>query len=158
MKQKTQREKGLAFQRWIKAWLEEKGWTVVNIPPRAFLIKDKKTKTARFVSIRNDIFGCDLVSRKTFVRTTEAGKIYETRELWIQATASPKASIGRKIEEIKKYPFFIFADTQVWIKIDSGKVNVYKIFQDLAPEGLKSRQIGKIIYGKFYSLEEGYEY
>lgn len=145
-KEKSKREKGMEFQRRIRRWLMERGWDCVNIPPRGILITDKKTKQKRFISLRNDIFGCDLIARKAFT------------ELWVQATLD--RAVGRKIEELKKHLLMDSAniDTQIWIKVESGKINILEVHKvEGHPEPLQYREIGKIIRGKFYAAE-GFTY
>jgi len=144
VKQKSKRASGLAFQRWIKAWLEEKGWFVHNQTPagRMIVIKGKKI----FISQRNDIFGCDLICLKE-----------ERKLLFIQATLD--SNLKRKIDElkkyfsVKKYPYEV--DVQVWLKTEKGEINIKQI--NIFPEREIVVILGKIIRKKFYSLE-GIEY
>lgn len=131
---KTAREKGQEFQRWIKKYLEGKGYIVHNmgLTGRMLYIKGKKV----YVSQKNDIFGCDLVAIKDEL-------IYFT-----QASLSRKTT--DRENEFKKY-FKKLATTthvQLWIKTDKA-INIKEYYPD---KGLID--IGKIIRGKFYGLEE----
>lgn len=137
---KTKREKGLEFQRWIKAWLEGKGWIVRNFPPTAKTIYNKKKKKIVYISQKNDVWGADLIARK-----------YKML-IWIQASLD--GHIQKRIDEFRKY-FKEFGDNeqlQIWIKIKSGLINIKRV--DLEEEAGISpivTDMGKIIQGKFYS-------
>jgi hypothetical protein len=163
MKKKTTREQGLEFQRWIRNWLRNRGWDVVNIPPRGIMIKDKKTGEMRYVSLHNDIFGCDLIARKAFIiehsDDDKEFQLKKVKELWIQATMD--RHITRKIDEIKKHPFLGYSpdvETHIWRKVESGKISIYEVHEvEGHPDWLQSRELGRIILGKFYSAE-GREY
>lgn len=160
-KEKTKREKGLEFQRWIRKWLIDHGWECVNIPPRGILIKDKKTGQMRYISLHNDIFGCDLIARKIL----EKDGFEYVQEIWIQATLDDH--VTRKIEEINRFPFMRtdYVETQIWMKVKPGLVNIKKInfipdqalldqaSQENTGSGLRGEDLGKIIKGKFYSAE-----
>lgn len=154
MRQKTKREKGLEFQRWIKKWLTDKEWDCVNIPSKGIFITDKKTKKKRYISLSQDIFACDLIARKTFSKQTWD----YTMELWIQATLGP--NVARKIEEVAKHPFMTneMIETHIWIKAKSGLINIKRLHKIGAGE-IESEDLGKIIRGKFYASEGvGYEF
>ena len=69
------RKKGTDFQRWCQKWLEKQGYIVHNQPvaSKPIFFKDG---TQRWVSVRNDIFGCDLIAMKApdelrFIQCTE---------------------------------------------------------------------------------------
>jgi len=137
MKQKSKRQKGLEFQRWIKAWLEEKGWLIHNQTPagRMIVIKGKKI----FISQRNDIWGTDLLCRKKY------------RMLWIQATLDSK--VTKRVEAYLSYFKSLFdgEELQIWIKTPKGEINIKQCFWNQG--AFLTRDIGKIIRRKFYCSE-----
>jgi hypothetical protein len=144
----TARQKGLAFQRWIKSWLEERDWIVHNQTPMGRMIKIKAKRI--FISQRNDIFGCDLLALK------EANRL-----LFIQATLD--SNIKRKVEElqkyfqVKKYPFEL--DVQIWMKVEKDTINLKTVhFYGLdVKTNFLVWDIGKIIRKKFFK-SEGIDY
>jgi len=144
----TKREKGLAFQRWIKKWMEGRGWNVRNFSSIPKMIKYKNPKTGqleiRFISLKQDCFGADLVARQ-FDYVFNTGRLY-----WIQATLD--SSVTKRIEEFKKH----FKNTldgeslQIWIKNKKGEVNIKEVI--IFNKKTSVRDIGKIVRGKlFYS-------
>ena len=143
-KRAKNREIGLRFQRWIRKYLIEEGWDCVNIPPRSFPVRPKnKKEPLKFVSLRNDIFGCDLIARKK----TAVG----FKELWIQATTD--SHVDRKLKKIAEHPLPFSSevvDTQIWVKAEKV-VNIFQVTQDEKGE-LKADLIAKIIRGKKYEL------
>jgi len=143
-KRAKNREIGLRFQRWIRKYLIEEGWDCVNIPPRSFPVRPKnKKEPLKFVSLRNDIFGCDLIARKK----TAVG----FKELWIQATTD--SHVDRKLKKIAEHPLPFSSevvDTQIWVKAEKA-VNIFQVTQDEKGE-LKADLIAKIIRGKRYNL------
>ena len=140
----TKREKGLAFQRWIKKWMEGRGWTVHNQVPMGTAIKVRDNRTI-FVSQRNDIFGADLIARQ-FDYGFGIGTVH-----WIQATLD--SNIKRKVDEFKKY----FKNTlegeslQIWVKTKKGGVNIKEVV--IFNKKASVRDIGKIVRGKIYYSE-----
>lgn len=135
----TRREKGLKFQKWVKDWLKELGWTVHNQKPvgRMLKIKDKKTKKIKtiYVSQRNDILGCiDLVAKKENKPT-----------LWIQATLH--TGVGEKKKALQTVPWGKEDMVQVWVKREDGHVDIFMLGCD------SLHLIGKIIRRKFYKGE-----
>jgi len=132
MKQKSKRASGLAFQGWIKAWLEEKGWLVHNQTPagRIIVIKGKKI----FISQRNDLFSCfDLCCKKE-----------DRKTLWIQATLHK--SLKEKIKQIDEVglKYFKDDDVQIWLKRETGVIDVFNPYGD---------NLGKIIRKKYFKAE-----
>lgn len=106
------RAHGMEFQRWIKVWLEQRGWTVHNQPmkPTRIMVKGK----ILWISRSQDIFGCvDLIARRKG----------ESRTLWIQATLD--TSIGRKIAELGVVPWGSSDCVQVWVKRAGGRVDIF---------------------------------
>lgn len=129
---KSKRQSGLDFQRWIKAWLEERNWLVHNQVPigRMIVVKGKKI----FISQRNDLFGCfDLICKKENRPT-----------LWIQATLHK--SLKEKVDKMIDCLEGCFKDdnVQIWLKRETGVIDIYDPYGD---------NIGKIIRRKFYSAE-----
>jgi len=142
-KTKSKREKGNDFQRWIRDYLQKKGWIVRNFPTemRPLKIKDKKTGELKdiFVPRNNDVFGADLIAIK------------ELRIMFVAASLDPH--IKRRVEEFEKY-FKVRNSNivlQIWIKTDKGiNIKICRYFN----EQLKALDYGKIIRGKFYSPED----
>lgn len=156
-KKPSTRATGLAFQRWIRDWLIERDYTAHNLPPCGKMIFSKGKKF--YVSTKNDIFGCDLIAKKSNQKT-----------LWIQATKHK--SLKLKQQEILKYIWNLnIDDVQIWIKRDSGTIDIYylkypidyKHLIDNVPQetidalmktcGDYFQMIGKIIRRKFYQSE-----
>ena len=137
----TKREKGNAFQRWIKAWLEEKGWTVHNQAPQGKMIRSNIGRPI-FISVRNDIFGMDIIAKRM------------NKTLWIQATLDTGKT--RKLDEILKYPWSIHDDVQIWMKRKTGIIDIFKLdiqANELIPLGKIMRRIFYVLPGWPYGYE-----
>lgn len=80
---KAERKKGLDYQAKVAAWLEARGWRVINLPIGG-----------RWQKVR-DVFGVDIIAKKQGRTVT----------LWIQATADPKASWKRKAVSMQLVPW-----------------------------------------------------
>lgn len=139
-KKKSLREKGNAYQRWIRDWLIERGWTVRNFPmtSRPILVADEKRpgeKKMIWLPQNNDVFGCDLIAMKGRVR------------LWIQSSLDEH--ITRRLLEFSRYfktlgPFEILI---IWIKREKWH-SVKKVTIGSRGEMIVA-DIGKIQTGKF---------
>ena len=135
----------MAFQRWIKAYLEEDGYIVHNQTSCGKMIFLKNKKKI-YVSTRNDIFGCiDLIGIK------EGHPI-----LWIQATLD--TSLKRKKEKLQVMGCIIddmnitcrrLNDVQLWVKRKTSVIDIYQM--DSSGD---FKLIGKIIRRKFYKEEK----
>ena len=140
-KKKSPREKGNAYQVWIRNWLQERGWTVRNFPVISkppIEVPDKKhpgRKILIWLHQDNDVFGSDLIAMK--------GKI----RIWIQASLDEH--IARRVGEFAKYfkslgPYEIL---MIWIKREKWhslkKVNIGTRGEMLVAD------VGKIQAGKF---------
>ena len=154
MAKRTDRERGMEFQRWVKRWLEQRGWDVVNVPPRGIMIQDKRTKARKFVSLRNDIFGCDLVARKVW--TLEKDGHDHFKEIWIQATMGYRP--GKKLEQVSAHPVpriypgtNVQIETQIWMKVESTQINIKRVTVEEGTTALED--LGKIMRGTFYATE-----
>lgn len=142
-KAKSKRAKGNDFQRWIRDWLQKNDWLVRNFPTemRPLKVKDKKTGKLKdiFVPRKNDVFGADLICRKS------------DNTMYVAASLDPH--ITRRLEEFIKHFEKInpYERIQIWIKTDKG-INIKScIFE----EGiLVAKDFGKIIRGKFYSSQD----
>lgn len=104
--------KGSAFQRWICAWLKERGWEVFNIPRKSTRIYSAKLKTFIFVSSKIDIFGADIIAKKPGRST-----------LWIQATLHKSRRL--KEEEFDKHSWNDRETPMIWMKDDKGRVFIF---------------------------------
>lgn len=117
MKSRTQ--SGKDFQKWCETLILEAhpGSVVHNQIPvaRAIPIKDPRTGKVevRWVSSRNDIFGCiDLVW------------MHGQGITWIQCTMD--RGIGRKAKELGTVPWPDSADVQLWVKRGPGMVDIFR--------------------------------
>ena len=147
-KKKSLREKGNAYQIWIRNWLEERGWTVHNFPMISrppILIPDKehpgKMKKI-WLHQDNDVFGSDLIAMK--------GKI----RIWIQASLDEH--IARRVGEFAKYfkslgPYEIL---MIWIKREKWH-SLKKILIGTNGE-LIIADVEKIQVGEFYPARGTY--
>lgn len=140
----TKREKGNAFQRWVKDWLEERGWLIRNFPMTSRMIKIKGKMI--FVKQNNDVFGCDLIARK------------DRRCLWVQATLD--SSVTKRQEEFERYllkfDMLPGEDFLIWMKNEKGEINVKFVFMQAnhtKGDHIGIMDIGKIIRRKFYCSE-----
>lgn len=115
------------------------------------MIQDRRTKERKFVSLRNDIFGCDLVARKQLPG--------EFREIWIQATMGYRP--GKKLQQVSAYPMpetsaathdsLIQIETHIWMKVESTQINIKRVTVEGGTTDLQD--LGRIIRGKFYAAE-----
>lgn len=152
----TKRRKGADFQRWIEAYLKERGFIVRNFPMTGKMIKYKDKETGEwkqlYKSLENDVFGCDLVARKKLAvdYVDKFGHRITNGLYWIQGTyqAYPK----KRLEEFKKYFKFLLPGekVQLWIKNKKGEINI----KELDLDNDKFIDIGKIIRRKFYKVGE----
>ena len=130
-------KKGTDFQRWIKIYLEERGWIVHNqtLCARKRFINGE----LRFISTRQDIFSADLVARKFDIHT---------RLLWIQCSLSP--NVKKRYEDFREYFQTLLSGEsfQLWIKTKSGQINIF----DFTMDGFK--QTGKIIRRQYSAIKE----
>lgn len=139
----SKREKGLAFQRWIKKFLEGRDWIVHNQTPTGRMIKIKG-KTI-YVSQKNDIMGSDLIARQW-------DTVYGfTRLIWIQATLD--SNVQKRVDEFRKYfkSTMYHEDLQIWMKTKSGEINIKRVI--ILDTEVSVQDYGKIIRGKFYQSE-----
>lgn len=140
-KKKSPREKGNAYQLWIRHWLEDRGWTVRNFPVISkppIEVPDKKhpgRKVLIWLHQDNDVFGCDLIARK------------EPLLLWIQSSLDEH--IARRLQEFSKYfkRMGAFEYLMIWIKRD--KWHSIKIIHISSLGYLTVKDVGKIQVGKF---------
>jgi len=128
----NKRSKGMDFQRWVKKFFEKRGWTVHNETMKPIWVKEKKTGQQKWVSQRNDIFGCiDLIAKR------------ENREtIWIQATMD--SHLERREKELEKVPWNVGEIVLVFLKRKSGGVDVF-VYRG-KEEGLEL--VGKIKRGE----------
>ena len=147
-KKKSPREKGNAYQVWIRNWLEERGWTVRNFPVISrppILIPDKehpgKMKQI-WLHQDNDVFGCDLIAMKRRVR------------LWIQSSLDEH--IAKRLAEFSKYFTALgpFEGLMIWIKREKWH-SIKKVTIGDERE-MRVVDVGKIQVGKFYPAEGTY--
>ena len=117
---KAERAKGLKYQAEIAAWLEEKGWHVVNLPIGS-----------RYQAVR-DIFGADIIAKHPDRCVT----------LWIQATADRRVSWKRKLIPLEVVPWY-WATDRVFIFKQRSKNDW--VIRQLTPQGL--RPFGMMLLG-----------
>lgn len=148
----TTRATGNALQRWVKAWLEERGWRIHNFPVQArpvFGSSGPMMKAGRMIFRKQgqDVFGADLVARRN------PGDNNEIALLWIQVSGS--SGVKKRVEEFRKYFQFLLPGEHLQLWIKSGATwNVKKISINKIDEPV---ELGKIIRRKFYSAS-GWEF
>jgi len=121
------RQRGRAFELWIRDWLKARGYAVHVCGRKTVMIGPGK-----LITKGDDIFGCDLVCMKP-----------DEKPLFIQATLD--SSVQKRLDELKKYPWDLnFTQVQLWQKTKNGDINV-KLFT-----GETFRDIGKIIRKNFF--------
>jgi len=143
-KKKSLREKGNSYQRWIRDWLQDRGWIVRNFPmtSRPILIPEtdpKKFGQKKMIWLpqNNDVFGCDLIARN------RKGPLI----LWIQCSLDDH--ITRRAEEFLKYFKYVSPWERVMIWIKREKWHSIKLVT-LGRTGLMVvEDLGKIQVGKF---------
>lgn len=141
-KKRSLREKGNAYQRWIRDWLIDRGWTVRNFPmtSRPILVPDEKRpghKKMIWLPQNNDVFGCDLIARN----------IKGPLILWIQCSLDDH--IARRLEEFLKYFKYVSPWERVMIWIKREKWHSIKLVT-VAPTGLMVvEDLGKVERGVF---------
>ena len=145
-KKKSLREKGNAYQRWIRDWLWERGWTVRNFPmtSKPLLLPDKKNPAVKklvWLPQNNDVFGCDLIARKGFI------------VLWIQSSLDEH--ISRRLEEFSKYFEEVGANESLMIWIKREKWHSIKDVRLDSKGTMIVSDLGKIQVGKLY-LAQGW--
>jgi hypothetical protein len=137
---KSTRQKGQDFQRWVKKWLEEHGWTVHNQGLNHRQIFDRKTHELIYVSASQDVFGCvDVIGKKPKHKT-----------LWIQCTEH--TGRAKKEAAMLTVPWGENDDVQIWMKREDGHVDVLQMYfmgQDCTLP--QFNLLGKIIRRKFFA-------
>lgn len=125
------RQKGATFQRWCKKWLEEQGYVVHNQPVASKLVYVKSKACPRFpavaglpqsdfyqrgggrlrwVSVRNDIFGVDLIAIKK-----------GEKPRYIQCTEHH--GIEKRYAEFIRFPWPLeHCSVELWTKKELGRV------------------------------------
>jgi hypothetical protein len=137
----TKRSAGNSNQRWIAAWLTERGWIVRNFPSLARPIFGPGGKPMMkdgrmiFSKLSLDTWGADLCARKPNVL------------LWIQASGS--SGVKKRVDEFKKYFQFLLPGEhlQLWTKAGT----TWNVKEIPIREGAEPLELGKIIRRKFYS-------
>jgi len=108
----SKRNKGLEFQRWVKKFFERRGWTVHNETMKPIWIREKKTGEQKWVSGRNDIFGCiDLIAKKEHRGT-----------IWIQATMD--THLERRKKELERVPWGEADVVMIFMKRKNAEVRM----------------------------------
>jgi hypothetical protein len=113
-KRSSARARGARYQLKIKTFLEERGYQVQNIPPKSFFIP----QIGRFRAQRNDIFGADLIAKRS-----------DRETLWIQATKHK--SLRKKIEVLSQFPWTDKERVLIIIHRERKSGNVDDIFEFL---------------------------
>lgn len=111
----NRRAKGLAYQRWVKAWIEENmpGSIVHNQPMNHFCIAPGK-----WVCRSNDILGCIDV-----IAIVPNGK-----PMFIQCTMD--GHIEKRFQELIKVPWsFWHTDVELWVKNKKGATVCKRLMQ-----------------------------
>jgi hypothetical protein len=141
----NKRQKGNQFQDWIEKWIVENcpGSVIHNQKTVSKMIKVRDKKSGKFkdvwISARNDIFGAiDLI-----VCSPADGLRF------IQATMD--SHIGKRQKELIAIPWpWGCCVVELWLKKKPGEVHVKRMSEDG-----EFYDIGKILRGKFYRLDQG---
>lgn len=149
----SKRRKGNDFQRWIKSWLELRGWTVRNFPVSVRPIMTPKGLV--YAGAKVDVWGADLCARKPH------------RLIWVQGSCS--GGVKKRVEDYQQHfgDLLEGEDLLIFLKTPKGPVNVKRLvpigegrsfkLKDTTPEAMKVEDVGKIILGKWYSAS-GWEF
>ena len=135
-------QKGNQFQDWVAKWLAKQYPDAVihNQKSVAKTIKMRDPKTGqlvdRWVSQRNDLFGC-----------IDIAMIAGTRILFIQCTMD--TGVGRKLTELRKVPWPLFVGVEVWVKREPGRVDILKYMAEKTLLKIATITRGKIAYEAF---------
>ena len=128
---KSTRQKGNEFQDFCAAWLRDQGYDVYNQKTVA-----KRIKAGVWISLRQDIFGMDILAIKT-----------GEKPLFLQATAH--TNVQKRLDEILRHPWPLqFVTVQVWQKKDNKQINIKQL------DGQKLVDYAKIIRRKLFRLTE----
>ncbi|MBA7663643.1 hypothetical protein ES703_71688 [subsurface metagenome] len=128
---KSTRQKGNEFQDFCAAWLRDQGYDVYNQKTVA-----KRIKAGVWISLRQDIFGMDILAIKT-----------GEKPLFLQATAH--TNVQKRLDEILRHPWPLqFVTVQVWQKKDNKQINIKQL------DGQKLVDYAKIIRRKLFLLTE----
>ncbi len=128
---KSTRQKGNEFQDFCAAWLRDQGYDVYNQKTVA-----KRIKAGVWISLRQDIFGMDILAIKT-----------GEKPLFLQATSH--TNVQKRLDEILRHPWPLqFVTVQVWQKKDNKQINIKQL------DGQKLVDYAKIIRRKLFLLTE----
>ena len=128
---KSTRQKGNEFQDFCAAWLRDQGYDVYNQKTVA-----KRIKAGVWISLRQDIFGMDILAIKT-----------GEKPLFLQATAH--SNVQKRLDEILRHPWPLqFVTVQVWQKKDNKQINIKQL------HGQNLVDYAKIIRRKLFLLTE----
>jgi len=133
---KNRSKAGNKFQDWIEAWIlkNHPGSVVHNQKAVSKIIKIRDKKTGqlvdRWVSQRNDIFGCiDLI-----------WVLPDAPIIWVQCTTDQH--IERKEKDLRSVPWPPNTNVQLWLKRPDKRVDIYNMTAD------NMRLVCSIVRGK----------
>lgn len=116
--------KGDQYEKEVKEYLEEQGWTVFRQHRKAMFLAPGRVKM-----VGADFFGCDIVAKK-----------YGEKTLWVQV--STLANKSSKIKQVSVHPWNPDVDDiQIWLRHDGKKK--YSVFAGLDWGLLHEVDLGK---------------
>lgn len=123
-KKKSSYAKGNIYENEVKKILEKQGWSVFKQHRRPIYIK------GRICMVGADIFGCDIVAKKTGEPT-----------LWVQV--STEDNLHKKIQQVMEFPWYLNGERlEIWCKIKGKKA--YRVHP--APQ-FKEREVREVARG-----------
>lgn len=104
-KKRSSYQKGNIYENEVKGILEAQGYTVFKQHRKPVYIQRQK----RMLMLGADIFGCDIVAKRTSEPT-----------LWIQV--STEDNLHKKVKQVMEFPWYLEGERlEVWCKIRGKK-------------------------------------
>ena len=98
-------QKGNQYEREARDILVREDYLVEGQHRRVMYIRDKKTGLMKLIMAGRDIFGCDLIAKKSGFKTK-----------WIQVSTVPQKSVKEK--QVLEFPInFEYEDYELWLRV-----------------------------------------